>query len=155
MVNFTVLLQLDELEKQVAAEIKSRNRAEKRLKHALKKLKSLKPLNLSASSTGSSESSKTSSGTVDSSGQCRSGGETDDRRRVVGAKGVEGGEDFDSSSGDSAEQMASQEGSCSSVGTAHSWSKEMPIQDEDRSGKDHEESTMDSTRYDYEPWSFF
>jgi len=138
---------LDGLEKQLAEEIKSRNRAKKRLKYALKKLKSLNLLSFSESSAGSSESWKSDSGALDSSGQCGSGGEVEEMRKVMGMKDVGGNYGFDSSSGDSANQMVSQEGSWSSVGTAHSWSKEALLRDEESSDKDHEDSVTDGARY--------
>lgn len=47
------LVQLEDLEKKLNEEIKSRNKAEKRLRHALKKLESLKILDLPDSSVGS------------------------------------------------------------------------------------------------------
>ena len=147
---------MDELEKQLAEEIKYRNRAEKRMKFALKKLKALKLLNLSESSAGSSESWKSDPGTLDSSGQCGSGGDVEEMRRVMGVKDDEENDGFDSSSGDSANQMVSQEGSWSSIGTAHSWSKgEPPLRDVDCSDKDREDSITDGARYVYLQWRSF
>ncbi|ONK62345.1 uncharacterized protein A4U43_C07F2930 [Asparagus officinalis] len=138
---------LDELEKQLAEEIKFRDRAEKRLNYALKKLKSLNLSNRSESSAGSLESWKADSGTVDSSGQCGSGEEGGERRRSMGVKDVEGDDGVDSYSGDSTNKMgAFDEGSWSSVGTGNSWIKEWRGRDEDKSGKDHEESVDHDSR---------
>ncbi|KAJ6798664.1 Uncharacterized protein M6B38_210365 [Iris pallida] len=95
---------LGELERKLAKEIKSRNRAQKRLEYALKKLKSMTLSNLPESSP---EGWEAHPGTA----------------------------------------TGSQEGSWSSVGTAHSGSKDKePIRDEDVSGRDYQGLTDDVTR---------
>lgn len=141
----------------MAEEIKSRNRAEKKLKYALKKLKSLKIMSLQETLEGSLESWKTDwktdSMTVDSFGQCGLAEQVDDVLREMGVNDV-GGDDTLACF--SANQMVSQQGSCSSVSTAHSWSKEVPNADEESSEKDYDELSTAGGRcslnnsYDYD-----
>ncbi|KAH7656834.1 Prefoldin domain-containing protein [Dioscorea alata] len=102
---------LDELEKLIAKEIESRDRAERRLKNALKKLESLKLFDVSGSS-------------VSSSSECVSL-----RKHDLGkleSRQSDGEEVSGISSIDSSIQSGSQEGSWSSVGTGHSHTKEEP-----------------------------
>ncbi|KAJ3682791.1 hypothetical protein LUZ60_013018 [Juncus effusus] len=89
---------LDELERNLNKEIKVRNRAEKRLRHALKKLESLKILNLSESSIGSisSYSSFSNEGSGektlsnDNSAQCSSTGEIKEvENEINGSKEID------------------------------------------------------------------
>ena len=106
--------QLDELEKLIAKEIESRDRAERRLKNALKKLESLKLFDVSGSS-------------VSSSSECvflmkHDTGKLETRQS-------EGEEVSGISSIGSSIQSGSQEGSWSSVGTGHSHNKEEPSHD--------------------------
>ncbi|KAJ0987708.1 hypothetical protein J5N97_006064 [Dioscorea zingiberensis] len=91
---------LEELEKLIAEEIKSRDRAQRRLENALKKLESLKLLDVSGSS-------------VSSSSECVSWLKHDLEKRETGqSEDLHGGE-----------VSGSQDGSWSSVGTGHSYNK--------------------------------
>lgn len=128
---------LGELERQLAKEIKSRNRAQKRLEYALKKLKLL---NLPESSQSSSEGWKAHPGTATgSSEQSGSQGEVEETMSSVGLKDVAEDDGSGSSTGDSANRIVPQEESWSSVGTAHSWNKDQePVLDEDISCRDYQ-----------------
>lgn len=117
---------LAELEKQLEEEMEHRGKAEKKLKHALKKLESLMVsdfpdrMDLSDSSVGSSSSNK-----------C-----------FLSKGGLEKWKDFEqcgspgsmNSFSDSAHQLVSQDGSCISVGTASSRNKEASQGDEVSNG---------------------
>lgn len=67
------MLQLEEIEKRLDEEVKSRDRAERKLKHALKKLESLKILDVGSSWDLSSSSSSSSPLPPSSSSPCLSG----------------------------------------------------------------------------------
>ncbi|XP_038980924.1 uncharacterized protein LOC103702843 [Phoenix dactylifera] len=124
---------LAELERQLDVEIKCRNRAEKRLKFALKKMESLQlrdvpsQLSLSESSTSSSpgcflgfqrsKGSKPDDRRLDS-GQCSTRGEVETAQEDLGGDVCSG-----NSSVDLPLHLVSREGSWSSVGTMHSDSK--------------------------------
>ncbi|XP_019705946.1 uncharacterized protein [Elaeis guineensis] len=129
---------LAELEKQLDVEIKSRNRAEKRLEFALKKLESLKlrdvpsQLSLSESSASSSparflgfrrsKGSKPDDRPLDA-GQCNTRGEVETAQGLSGSEDLGGDVCSGNSSADFHLQLVSQEGSWISVGTMHSDSK--------------------------------
>ncbi|XP_072976066.1 uncharacterized protein [Typha angustifolia] len=150
---------LDELEKNLADEIKWRKRAERRLKHALRKLESLKvldgfgKLDLPESSAGSSssqfllglrivEENKAESLMVDS-GQFGCFEEAKATSRSLDLTMVDAMRS--SSSDGSCHQLVSQDGSWYSVGTAQSHNKEEPHRDkaiEDCS----QEEILDSVR---------
>ncbi|XP_010937761.1 uncharacterized protein [Elaeis guineensis] len=153
---------LEELERKIAEEIRYRNMAEKRLKHALKKLESLKILDVAGQmdlhgSLGSSSSSHclsdhqklegwgTGSPTVDSE-QCES------QEEVTGAPSPSGSEDLlrDDVSGsslvDSPHHHDGKDGSWSSVRTAQSRNEGESHGDESNKGGSPQQWTADAAR---------
>ena len=136
---------MEELERKLAEEIECRNRAERRLEHALRKLESLKILDVPRSSASSSSSHCFSgrqklecwgscSPTVDS-GQC---GSEEEAPSVVG----------DDVSGSSLVDSAhDREGSWSSVGTSPSLNKVESHGDESSRGGSSQVSIADAARY--------
>ncbi|XP_020583048.1 uncharacterized protein LOC110026452 [Phalaenopsis equestris] len=113
---------LAELEKQLEKEM--RERAEKRLKFALKKLESLKVLDFTCQMDLSDSSASSSSPS-----RCFLNKEKFEKWRNLGQCGSPGRDllrDYGSlnSFNDSAHRLVSQDGSCSSVGTASSCNKE-------------------------------
>ncbi|KAJ0987706.1 hypothetical protein J5N97_006062 [Dioscorea zingiberensis] len=123
---------LEELEKLIAEEIKSRDRAQRRLENALKKLESLKLLDVSGSS-------------VSSSSECVSWLKHDMEKRETGQSEVSG-----IFSTDSSIQSGSQDGSWSSVGTGHSHNKKEPSHDARQHFGDEKElkTAEQQTKYD-------
>lgn len=137
---------MEGLERKLAEEIECRNRAEKRLEHALKKLESLKILDVPRSSASSSSSHYCFSGhqklecwvpgspTVDS-GQC---GSQEEAPSALG----------DEVSGSSlVDWPHDQEGSWSSAGTAPSLNKGESHWDESNGGGSPQVSIADAERY--------
>ncbi|KAG1339163.1 hypothetical protein COCNU_04G014690 [Cocos nucifera] len=126
---------LEELERKLAEEIECRNRAEKRLEHALKKLESLKILDIPGSSASSS-SSHCFSGRqkLEWWGQC---GSEEEAPSVLG----------DDVSGSSlVDSTHDPEGSWSSVGTSPSLNKGGSDADESNRGGCSQVSIADAAR---------
>ncbi|KAG1371621.1 hypothetical protein COCNU_16G007150 [Cocos nucifera] len=150
---------LEELERKLAEEIKYRNMAEKRLKHALRKLESLRILDVAGQmdlhgSLASSSSSHcfsdhqklegwgTGSPTVDSE-------QRDSQDEVTGAPSPSGSEDLlrdDVSGGSLVDSPHHHDGSWSSVGTAQSRNEGESHGDESNKGGSPQHWTADAAR---------